>query len=142
MNGESTILREAFGSPSLHANLALAWLWIVLGFIVGLVLGLNFHREDWLGGYGSFQRRLCRLGHISFFGLGIVNLMFYFTVRSLGLAGTSIEVASCAFVVGAVSMPACCFTMVFFPKLRLLFAVPVLSLIAAGLATFLNIVQL
>ena len=35
-------------------------------------------REDWLGGYGSFKRRLYRLAHISFFGLAIVNLMFCF----------------------------------------------------------------
>jgi hypothetical protein len=59
-----------------HANLTLAWLWILLGFVSGMVLGLFFHRENWLGGYGSFQRRMYRLGHISFFGLGAVNALF------------------------------------------------------------------
>ena len=54
----------------LNLNVALAWLWMLLGFISGTVLGLNFHRENWLGGYASRQRRLYRLGHVSFFGLG------------------------------------------------------------------------
>ena len=36
-------------------NLLLAWLWILLGFISGLVLGICFHRENWLGGYASFK---------------------------------------------------------------------------------------
>src|SRR6266566_1875122 len=114
-------------------NLLLAWLWILLGFLAGLVLGLNFHREDWLGGYGSFPRRMCRLGHISFFGLGMVNLLFYFTVRLLFLSGNMLALSSWAFATGAVTMPICCFTIALRPKLRLLVAVPILSLITGGL---------
>ncbi len=41
-------------------NLLLAWIGILLGFISGSLLGLRFLREDWLGGYGSFKRRLYR----------------------------------------------------------------------------------
>ena len=48
-----------------------------------MVLGLFFHRENWLGGYASLKRRMYRLGHISFFGLGAVNLLFWLTVKSL-----------------------------------------------------------
>ncbi len=123
-------------------NLALAWLWIVLGFLTGFVFGTGFHREDWLGGYASFPRRLCRLGHISFFGLAVVNLCFYFTARSLSFVGSWPEVASWAFVAGAISMPCCCFTMAFFPNLRALFLVPVLSLIVGGVSTFTEIIKL
>ena len=53
-----------------NLNLFLGWLWILLGFVSGMALGMFFHRENWLGGYGSFKRRMYRLGHISFFGLG------------------------------------------------------------------------
>ncbi|HXR49058.1 MAG TPA: hypothetical protein VN784_16610, partial [Candidatus Limnocylindrales bacterium] len=60
-----------------NPNLFLAWLWILLGFVTGMALGLFFHHENWLGGYGSFKRRMYRLGHISFFGLGAVNLLFW-----------------------------------------------------------------
>src|SRR5438552_18472546 len=92
-------------------NLVFAWLGIVLGFISGLYLGLNFHRDNWLGGYGSFKRRLYRLGHISFFGLAIVNFMFYFTVRALSSFNPAAAWASWAFIIGAVSMPLCCLIM-------------------------------
>jgi len=55
-------------------NLLAAWCGIVLGFLYGMVLGMFFRRDDWLGGYASLKRRMYRLGHISMFGLGAVNL--------------------------------------------------------------------
>jgi len=127
---------------SFQINLALAWLGMALGFASGSALGLKFHREDWLGGYGSFRRRLYRLGHISFFGLAVVNLMFYFTTRLPALAGASLAVASWGFVIGAIAMPICCFIMAHQPKLRLLFLVPVLSLIVGSLSTIWEISKL
>src|SRR5262249_59491418 len=63
----------------LTLNAAFGWLWITLGMASGAVIGLRFHRSDWLGGYESWPRRLVRLGHISFFGLGILNLLFALT---------------------------------------------------------------
>ncbi len=105
---------------------------MLLGFVSGMLLGLFFHREDWLGGYGSFKRRMYRLGHISFFGLGVVNLLFYLTTQNLGLAGPAVGIASWAFIAGAITMPACCGVMAHFPKTRLIFAVPVISLILGG----------
>ena len=126
----------------IEINLALAWLWILLGFLSGAILGLNFHREDWLGDYGSFARRLCRLGHISFFGLGVVNLLFYFTVRLLAISGSLLGWSSWGFVTGAVTMPICCFAIAFRPKLRLLFAVPILSLITGGLTMSWEMIKL
>ena len=64
-------------------NLTLAWIWIVLGTILGLILGSFFHREEFLDGYGSFKRRLYRLAHVAFFGLAILNILFLFTFRIL-----------------------------------------------------------
>ena len=117
-----------------NPNLFLAWLWILLVFVSGMVLGLFFHRENWLGGYGSFKRRMYRLGHISFFGLGAVNLLFCLTVQNFALVGQGIGIASWAFIVGAIAMPVCCVVMASFPKARLIFSVPVVSLITG--ATF------
>lgn len=116
-------------------NLVLAWVWVALGFGSGLLLGVFFHRENWLGGYGSFRRRLYRLGHISFFGLGVLNLCFYFTARQLPAANPAAQVAGWGFVVGAVAMPLCCLFMAHAPRLRMLFAVPVLSLLLGGVIT-------
>src|SRR5271169_2630273 len=119
-------------------NLILAWLWILLGFVSGMVLGMFFHGENWLGGYGSFKRRMYRLGHISFFGLGAVNLLFCLTVQNFSLAGPLIPFASLAFITGAIAMPVCCVVMAHFPKAHLIFAVPVVSLIAGGILILLE----
>jgi hypothetical protein len=116
-------------------NLALAWSWVALGLGSGMVLGLFFHREQWLGGYASLKRRLYRLGHISFFGLGVLNLCFYFTVRELAVTGPAVKIAAWAFVAGAIFMPLCCVLMAHAPRLRPLFAVPVLSLLLGGVLT-------
>ncbi len=119
----------------------MAWLWILLGFVSGMVLGMFFHGENWLGGYASFKRRMYRLGHISFFGLGAVNLLFYFTAKSFPAASPLAGIASWAFVVGAVSMPVCSVLMAHFPKAHMIFAVPVLSLIAGGVLTLTLVVR-
>lgn len=118
-----------------NANLVLAWLWILLGFVSGMALGLFFHDDKWLGGYGSFKRRMYRLGHISFFGLGTVNLLFWLTIQKISPASPLAEFASWAFIVGAVTMPVCCLVMAHFPKAHLIFAVPVISLILGGVLT-------
>jgi len=124
-----------------NPNLLLAWFWILLGFISGMVLGMFFRGENWLGGYGSFKRRMYRLGHISFFGLGAVNLLFYLTVRDVPPAGSLVHFASLAFIVGALAMPACCVVMAHFPKAHLIFAVPVISLITGGVLTLALLVE-
>jgi hypothetical protein len=125
-----------------NPNLILAWLWILLGFTSGMALGMFFHGENWLGGYGSFKRRMYRLGHISFFGLGAVNLLFCLTVQNFSLAGPIIHFASLAFIIGAIAMPVCCVVMAHFPKAHLIFAVPVVSLITGGILTFLEVIKL
>jgi len=123
-------------------NLIAAWTGILLGFLSGMMLGMFFHREEWLGGYGSFRRRMYRLGHISFFGLGAVNLFFWITMKLSTAAGTLVDVASGAFILGAITMPLCCVIMAHFPKLHLTFAVPVASLITGGVLTLLEVVKL
>jgi len=124
-----------------NPNLILAWLWILLGFVSGMALGMFFHRENWLGGYASFKRRMYRLGHISFFGLGAVNLLFCLTVQNFSLSGPLVHFASLAFIIGAVAMPVCCVVMAHVPKAHLIFAVPVVSLIAGGVLTLALIVE-
>jgi hypothetical protein len=118
-------------------NLVFAWLWILLGFVSGLVLGLFFHGENWLGGYGSLKRRMYRLAHISFFGLGVVNLLFWLTCQRVLPPEAYTAAASWAFLLGGITMPICCVIMAHWPKAHLIFAVPVLCLITGGLLTLL-----
>jgi hypothetical protein len=123
-------------------NLLVAWFSIVLGFASGFALGLNFHREDWLGGYSSHKRRLYRLGHISFFGLGTLNLLFYFTTRQLSLSSFPMQLAGWGFALGALSMPICCAIMAHCANWRALFLLPVSSLVAAGILTILEVIKI
>ena len=60
----------------LWINLLFAWCWLTLGLIAGALQGIGFHRASWMGGYGSWRRRLTRLGHIAFLGTGMLNLAF------------------------------------------------------------------
>ena len=115
-----------------QANLVMGWIWILAGFLFGLYLGMNFHREEWMGGYQSLKRRMYRLSHISFFGLAIINLLFAFTVRIESLNGPLLPVASLAFLVGALTMPICCIVMAYTPRFRMLFGIPVTALVLAA----------
>lgn len=117
--------------PLFKINLVLSWTWILLGFLSGALMGLGFHREDWLGGYGSHRRRLLRLAHISFFGLAIINMLFLFTTRQLDAVTSASWIASRALVVGTLTMPVCCYIMAGRQGFQPLFAVPVSSLLTA-----------
>ena len=106
-------------------NEAFGWLWILAGVISGLALGLGFHRDEWLGGYASFRRRLLRLGHISFLGLGFVNILFALSSPRIHLGPAALAVAAWAMVLGGVTMPLCCALMAWRRGFYLLFGVPV-----------------
>ena len=129
------------GTQILHWNLVLAWLWIMAGFISGFLLGLGFHDEKWLGGYASHKRRLYRLGHISFFGLALMNLMFYFTAHGSNSGSFVMTLASWGFILGAISMPICCLVMAHRPKLRAIFLVPVVNLVGASALTSWEVIK-
>ena len=117
-----------------HSNLVFAWLWILLGFVTGMIMGLKFQDPNWLGGYSSFKRRMHRLAHISFFGLGAVNLFFYLSVKDATLTQAGL-LASRAFILGGIAMPICCWLMAWTPKTQPLFAIPVISLVSAAVLT-------
>lgn len=120
-------------------HLTAAWTGILLGMAGGAILGLSFHGEGWLGGYGSWRRRLLRLGHISLFGLAFVNLAFSLTAARLGWepGGT----ASVLLLAGAVLMPTVCGLAAWRQPLRHLFVLPVGTLVAGVLMTVVAVVR-
>jgi hypothetical protein len=71
-----------------------------------------------------------------------VNLLFCLTVQNFSLSGSLIHFASLAFIVGAIAMPICCVVRAHFPKAHMIFAVPVVSLIAGGILTLLEVIKL
>lgn len=109
---------------SVGLNILAAWLGIGAGILSGIVLGLRFHRDQWLGGYAAWPRRLLRLGHISFFGLAALNLAYALTVEPLNWADYH-WLPSLSLIVAAASMPAVCFASAFIRPARHLFAFPV-----------------
>jgi hypothetical protein len=114
-----------------YDSLYWGWIGMVAGIVSGALIGLFFHQERWLGGYNSFPRRLVRLGHISFFGLGILSVLMGITVRELAFDPDTVRLAGSCFFIGQVTMPVCCFLTAWRSWLRHLFPVPVLSLGAA-----------
>ena len=117
-------------------NELIGWWGVLLGLLSGAALGMGFHREDWLGGYGSRPRRLMRLGHISLVALGVLNLLFASSASAAALPSIWQAVAAWGLLVGLVSMPLCCLLMALTPSSRFLFVVPVTSLVVSiGLVT-------
>lgn len=122
------------GTP--EANLLAGWIGMLGGLLSGALIGLFFHKEEWMGGYASFRRRLARLGHISFFGLGFLNLLFGLSAAAVPLPPGNIAVSSTALIVGAIAMPITCFLTAWRKPFRHLFPIPVVS-IATGIGSVL-----
>ena len=117
-----------------NLNLIAGWLGMLAGVLSGVVIGLFFHDEKWMGGYASYRRRLARLGHIAFFGLGFLNLIFAATSAQLPLTPRTLAIASWALILAAITMPLCCFLSAWRKPLRHLFPIPVLSVTTGLLA--------
>ena len=113
-------------------NWIFGWAWVMVAFLSGAVIGVKFHREEFMGGYASLRRRLVRLGHICFVALGVLNVLFAISP----LAKTSVtSAASIAWIAGAVLMPTVCFLSAWQDRFRGLFFLPVLSLLTAVVLT-------
>lgn len=116
-------------------NLYAGWIGFFVGCLAGAIPGLFFYESDWLGGYGSWQRRMTRLAHISLFGIGLINLFFALTVRALGLE-SGLGAVSVLLIIGAIAMPAVCYLSAWRPGFRNLFFIPAGS-VTIGIALFL-----
>jgi hypothetical protein len=112
-------------------NFAAGWWLILAAFATGAAIGLGFHREDFLGGYGSFRRRLARLGHIALAALGGLNVLY-------GLSPVPANsVPGWLLVAGGIAMPVVCFLSAWKPVFRHLFFIPVVLLLSgAGLIIY------
>ena len=93
-----------------------------------------FYRDDFLGGYSSFRRRILRLGHIALAALGMVNILYSQSNLS-DESSLAPSIASIGFIVGGVTMPGICFLSAWKPGFRHLFFIPVTALISAVIET-------
>jgi len=114
----------------MQVNAIAAWIGIGLGVVSGSVTGLRFHSETWLGGYGTWPRRMVRLGHIAFFGIGLLNLAYTLTIDALHWPAPP---AACgwALAITILLMPGICYLSAWHKPLRNLFPIPVACVLAA-----------
>src|SRR5437868_6691098 len=117
-------------TPAHPLNWYAGWCLILSAFITGAGLGLFFHRDDFWGGYGSFRRRIVRLGHIALAALGMMNVLYSLSPWPR-LRSDPSAVAATGFAAGALLMPAVCFLTGWRPAFRRLFFIPVVALVVA-----------
>jgi hypothetical protein len=91
-------------------NRRVGWVSTCVGAASGLILGLwsfdgPFAVPGWLGEYDNTARRLARLGHIAFFGLGILNILVAMELRRNSLGLKARRVASWTMNFGNVFLP-------------------------------------
>ena len=98
---------------------------MILGALSGAAMGLFFHKESWMGGYSSLRRRMLRLGHIAFFGLGFINILFALSLAVAPIPPMFAQVASIGFTVAIATMSTCCFLTAWRTGFRHLFPIPV-----------------
>jgi hypothetical protein len=91
-------------------NRSIGWASIAVGIATGLVMGLwsfdgPLPTPSWLGEYGDTSRRLARLGHIAFIGLGILNILLARELAQSSLTARGRRLASVSMNLGNVLLP-------------------------------------
>lgn len=107
-------------------NFWAGWVGMLLGLVSGGVIGLGFHDESYAGGYVSFRRRLLRLGHVAFFALGMLNVLFALTLTSGSVTPGSPVIASASLAAAGFVMPLVCFLTAWRKPFRHAFPIPVI----------------
>ena len=123
------------------SNELFGWISVLGGLVMGLVMGIKFQREEWLGGYGAFPRRMVRLAHVALVALGMINIQFAQSAARLHLGPQVESVASLAFIAAAVLMPACCLLLAARRKHFEIFAAPIVCLATGLILTVGGLIQ-
>lgn len=117
-------------------NRRVGWVSLAVGVTTGLVMGLwSFDGPvavpEWLGAYDATSRRLVRLGHIAFLGLGILDILLARELPRLDLGPAAKRVASRAMILGNVLLPVALFAAGACPPLKYVLPVPATAVFVA-----------
>ena len=117
-------------------NRAIGWTTIAVGIATGLVMGLwsfdgPMATPAWLGAYADTSRRLARLGHIAFIGLGILNLLLAHELPLSGLNARARRVAARQMNFGNVVLPLNLFAAAFWRPAKYAMGVPATAVFVA-----------
>jgi hypothetical protein len=110
-------------------NRTIGWASLAVGIATGLVMGLwSFDGPvpvpGWLGEYNDVSRRLARLGHIAFIGLGILNILLARELAASRLGPRARRVASATMNFGNVVLPVTLFAAAAWHPAKYLMALP------------------
>jgi len=84
-----------------------------------------------LGDYADVSRRLARLGHIAFFGLGILNILLARELPAMALGMRAKRVAAAAMTLGNIFLPVTLFAAAIYQPLKYLMPLPATSVFVA-----------
>jgi hypothetical protein len=126
--------RFAPADPSL--NRAIGFASLLLGVASGMILGLwsfggPIPVPESIGDYGDLPRRFLRLGHIAFFGLGLINLAVAGHWRRLQLGRPAARRALKFMNLGNLGLPPLLLAAAWQPALLYLMPIPVACVFAA-----------
>lgn len=123
-------------APEFDWNRCIGWTCLAVGVATGLIMGLwSFDGPvavpTWIGGYAETSRRLVRLGHIAFIGLGMLNILLGRELPRLALGAGGRRTASIAMNIGNVFLPITLFAAGAYRPLKILMAGPALCVFLA-----------
>lgn len=122
--------------PSPHLNRAIGFTSLALGVASGMVIGLwsfggPLPVPEAIGDYGDLPRRFLRLGHIAFFGLGLINLALAGHCGRLAFTASARRRALMLMNLGNIGLPPLLSLAVWQPLLLYLMPIPVVCVFAA-----------
>ena len=117
-------------------NRLVGWGSIAVGIATGLIMGLwsfdgPVQTPAWLGDYADTSRRLARLGHIAFIGLGILNLLLAHELPQSALGERGRRVASRHMNFGNIFLPITLFAAAFWRPAKYAMGIPATAVFVA-----------
>ena len=122
--------------PNPFLNRAVGFTSLLIGVVSGMILGLwsfggPLPVPEAIGDYGDLLRRFLRLGHIAFFGLGLINLAIAGHWRRLNLSQPAARRALQLMNLGNFGLPPVLLAAAWQPALLYLMPLPVACVFAA-----------
>lgn len=119
-----------------HLNRAIGFTSLLIGVASGMIIGLwsfggPLPVPDGIGEYSDLPRRFLRLGHIAFFGLGLINLAIAGHCGCLNFGLAARQRSLTLINLGNVGLPPLLLAAAWQPVLLYLMPVPVLCVFAA-----------